>query len=84
VRGAGALVAGEHPQFGVDSQNLGGDLLAASACLNAWANQVDPVGGNGFDPFFAAGHEGEGPQRMAVPFGAMAGRLSAATVRKGQ
>ena len=50
--------------------------ISAAICLSRRpastrrANEVDPIGRNGFDPFLAAGHEGERPKRMAIPIGA--------------
>lgn len=80
--GAGTLLAGEHQQPGVEDQQLGGGFLKAAARINPRANRGDPVGGNSLDALLAAGPESEGPERMAVPVGAVTGRLSAAAVGK--
>jgi len=79
---AGTLLSGQHQQLGVDDQQFGGGVFEMSACLDPRTNGVEPVGGDGLDTLLAAGHEREGPQRMAVPVGAMTGGLSAAAVRK--
>lgn len=79
---AGTLYTGEHQQLGVDQQQFGSGLLEVAARLDPRTNCVKPFGGNGLDALLATGHECEGPERMAVTVGAMAGRLSAAAVGK--
>lgn len=78
----GTLLACEHQQLGVDEQQFGGGLLKVPARLDPRTNGVEPVGGNGLDTLFAAGHESKGPERMAVTADAMTGGFSAAAVGK--
>jgi len=66
----------------VEDQQFGGGFLAAAARINPRANRGDPVGGNSLDALLAAGPESEGPERLAVPVGAVTERLSAAAVGK--
>jgi hypothetical protein len=68
----------------MDPQQFGGGFLEVSAGLNSRTNHVDPIRGNGLDTLFAAGHECEGPERMALPYGAMTGRLTAAATGERQ
>jgi hypothetical protein len=82
--GTDALVSGEHQEFGVNGQHLGGEFLQVPPCLDSWTNQIHPIGRNRFDPLLAAGHIGEGPKGMALAFGAMARRLSAPAAGKNQ
>jgi hypothetical protein len=76
----GPLLASEHQQFGVDSQQLGSDLFELSPGLNARTNGVEPVGRDRFDPLFAGGHEGESGERMAVAFSAVARGFTTAAI----
>src|SRR5262249_48937485 len=82
--GTGALVSGEHQEFGVSGQHLGGEFLEVSPGLDSWTNEIHPIGRDGLDALPAAGHKGEGPKGMALAFGAMARRLSAPPVGKNQ
>lgn len=80
----GTLLPGEHQQFGVDEQQLGGGFLEATTRLDPMTNGVDPLGGDSLDALLATSHESQSPEGMAIADGAMTGGLSAATVRKRQ
>jgi hypothetical protein len=75
-------LAGQRQQFGIDQQQFGGGVFEVATRLDPGTNRIDPRGGNRLDALLAAGHESEGPERMAVTIGAMTGRLSAAAMGK--
>ncbi len=75
-----ALLARQDQQFGMDGQQFGGNLFELTPGLDAGTNGIEPVGRNGFDSFFAGGHESESGERMTVAFRAVASGFSAAAM----
>ena len=79
--GSAPLLARQHPQLGVDSQQFSGHPFEVLSRIDAGTKDSEPVGGYRFDSFFAVHHEGKRGEWMAVALSAVARGFSAASMR---
>jgi hypothetical protein len=77
-------LAPQHEQLGIGGEDLAQSVLEGAASINASAHVLDPILGNPFDSLLTVGHEGQRPGGVALPHGAVAGRLPAAGVADGK
>jgi hypothetical protein len=78
------LLPRQHQQFGVGGQHFSERVLELVTGLDTPAYFLDPLFRDAFHTSLAAGHERQGPGRMALPLGTVTGRFATPSGTEGQ